>query len=96
MAERERYTLDTSAVIAYFTDEAGADRVGALLDAAARGRIEAYASFMTYMASGRVKRWPGLLPIQYLPPKPLGWNSRQSDRSASSRVDCGLTHPAKR
>ena len=49
MAERERYTLDTSAIIAYFTDEAGADRVRGLLGAAARGRIEAYASFMTYM-----------------------------------------------
>ena len=49
MAEAERYSLDTSAIIACFTDEAGADRVGGLLGAAVRGRIEAYASFMTYM-----------------------------------------------
>jgi predicted nucleic acid-binding protein len=49
VAERERYTLDTSAIIAYFTDEPGADRVAELLETAARGRIEAYASFMTYM-----------------------------------------------
>ena len=47
MAEPERYTLDTSAIIAYFTDEVGADRVRGLLGAGARGRIEAYASFMT-------------------------------------------------
>jgi ribonuclease VapC len=49
VAERERYTLDTSAIIAYFADEAGADRVHGLLAAADRGRVDIHASFVTYM-----------------------------------------------
>jgi predicted nucleic acid-binding protein len=44
-----RYTLDTSAVIAYFTDEAGADQVEGLLRASQVGRAALFASFMTYM-----------------------------------------------
>ena len=49
MAEASRYTLDTSAVIAYFADEPGAAQVEGILGLADRGRVEAYASFMTYM-----------------------------------------------
>ena len=49
MAEPDRYTLDTSAIIAYFTNEDGADRVEAILAAAERGKAQAYASFMSHM-----------------------------------------------
>ena len=49
MAEPRRFTLDTSAVIAYFTEEPGSDEVERLLAQAGRGRIRVFASFMTYM-----------------------------------------------
>ena len=49
MAEAERYTLDTSAIIAYFANEAGAETVGEMLVSADRGKAEVYGSFMTYM-----------------------------------------------
>jgi ribonuclease VapC len=49
MAEAERYTLDTSAVIAYFANETGAKTVEDILVLAKRGRADAYVSFMTYM-----------------------------------------------
>lgn len=49
MREAERYTLDTSAIITYFANEAGADTVEGILALADRGKIEVYASFMTYM-----------------------------------------------
>lgn len=49
MHEGERYTLDTSAIITYFANEAGADAVERILGLADRKRTEVYASFMTYM-----------------------------------------------
>ena len=49
MREAERYTLDTSAIIAYFANEAGADTVEGILALADRRRTEVYASFMTFM-----------------------------------------------
>jgi len=49
VAEGERYTLDTSALIAYFADEAGAEWVENALRLAAQGRAVAHASFMAYM-----------------------------------------------
>lgn len=49
MREAERYTLDTSAIITYFANEAGAETVEGILALADRGRIDVYASFMTYM-----------------------------------------------
>jgi ribonuclease VapC len=49
VAEVARYTLDTSAVIAYFADELGADQVTRLLRLAAKERVQIFASFMTYM-----------------------------------------------
>lgn len=36
MPEAERYTLDTSAVMAYFANEAGAEKVEAILSLAER------------------------------------------------------------
>jgi ribonuclease VapC len=45
----ERCTLDTSALIAYFTDEPGSQEVERLLRAAQNGHAELVASFMTYM-----------------------------------------------
>lgn len=48
MAEPARYTLDTSAIIAYFTSEAGADTVGEILVSGDRG-TDVYGSFMMYM-----------------------------------------------
>jgi ribonuclease VapC len=47
--EPKRYVLDTSAVIAYLADEAGAQEVTALLRRAERGRIELLLSFMSLM-----------------------------------------------
>lgn len=41
------YVLDTSAVFTYLEDEAGADRVEALLEQADRGDAEVLLSFMT-------------------------------------------------
>lgn len=49
MREAERYTLDTSAIITYFANEAGAETVERILALADRGRIDVYASFMTNM-----------------------------------------------
>jgi predicted nucleic acid-binding protein len=43
------YTLDTSALMAYFFDEAGADEVERLLRDGEKKRATLYASFMTYM-----------------------------------------------
>ena len=49
MAEAQRYTLDTSAIIAYFTDEAGAEEVQRVLMLAASRKAEIYVSFITFM-----------------------------------------------
>ncbi len=38
VVEAERYTLDTSAIIAYFANEAGAETVGEMLVSADRGK----------------------------------------------------------
>lgn len=43
------YTLDTSAIFAYFADEPGAQEVGRLLTSAEAGHLAAYVSFMTEM-----------------------------------------------
>ena len=44
---RKRYVLDTSALLAYYQDEEGADRVERILDEAARREASVYVSFMT-------------------------------------------------
>jgi ribonuclease VapC len=49
VGDPESYTLDTSALIAYFADEPGAERVEGLLRLADSKRVEVNASFMTYM-----------------------------------------------
>jgi len=49
VAESPRFTLDTSAVIAYFTEKPGGRQVERLLATAARGEARVFASFMTYM-----------------------------------------------
>jgi ribonuclease VapC len=49
VGDSERYTLDTSAFIAHFADEPGSDRLEELLKSAGTGRVELFASFMTYM-----------------------------------------------
>lgn len=49
MDDPERYTLDTSAFIAYLADEPGAELVQTLLIRAEARRIEVFASFMSYM-----------------------------------------------
>jgi ribonuclease VapC len=49
VGDSESYTLDTSALIAYFADEPGAERVEGLLRLADSNRVEVHASFMTYM-----------------------------------------------
>jgi len=43
------YTLDTSAVLAYFLDEPGADEVKEILKSAENGDGEVFVSFMTFM-----------------------------------------------
>jgi predicted nucleic acid-binding protein len=43
----EAFLLDTSAVLTYFDDEEGADRVGHLLAMAGHRRIDLYASFVS-------------------------------------------------
>lgn len=45
----ERFTLDTSAIIAYFADEPGAETLERLLERAEAGRVALFASFVTYM-----------------------------------------------
>jgi ribonuclease VapC len=49
VADPERYTLDTSAVVAYFENEPGADQVEGILRRARTGGVEVNASFMTFM-----------------------------------------------
>ena len=46
---KERYVLDTSAILTLREDEAGADQAETILRDAARGKGIVYASFMTYM-----------------------------------------------
>lgn len=48
-ANPDRYTLDTSAVIAYFADEPGATEVERLLTLARTRRVGLFVSFMTFM-----------------------------------------------
>ena len=43
------YTLDTSAVLAYFLDEPGSDEVEAILLRAEKGQEKVFVSFMTFM-----------------------------------------------
>jgi predicted nucleic acid-binding protein len=45
----DRYTLDTSAIVAFFANEPGADRVEGVLVLAEKRRAEVNVSFMTYM-----------------------------------------------
>lgn len=49
VADRSRFVLDTSAVLALRGNERGADRVESLLRAARTGRVELLLSFMTRM-----------------------------------------------
>jgi predicted nucleic acid-binding protein len=49
VAKPERYTLDTSAVIAYFADEPGSAEVERLLSLAGARKVDLFASFMTFM-----------------------------------------------
>jgi len=44
---RERYVLDTSALLVYYQDEDGADRVARILEAADQGEAAVYLSFLT-------------------------------------------------
>lgn len=46
-AEPKKYVLDTSALLAYYQDEEGADQVAQVLAEAARGAAIVYLSFMT-------------------------------------------------
>lgn len=43
------YVLDSSALLAYLTNESGADRVGDLLEQAKRGRCRLLVPFMVFM-----------------------------------------------
>jgi predicted nucleic acid-binding protein len=45
----ERYTLDTSAIVAFFANEPGADQVEGILVLAEKRKAEVNVSFMTYM-----------------------------------------------
>lgn len=49
MPSGTRYVLDTSALLALRDDEAGAERVHRIIDAARKRRASAYVSFMTRM-----------------------------------------------
>ncbi len=49
MVDQDRYTLDTSAVIAYFADEPGGTEVERLLTLARTRRVGLFVSFMTFM-----------------------------------------------
>jgi ribonuclease VapC len=49
MPRGTRYVLDTSALLALRDDEAGAERVHRIIDAARKRRASAYVSFMTRM-----------------------------------------------
>lgn len=46
-AEQKKYVLDTSALLAYYQDEEGADQVAQILAEAAQGEAIVYLSFMT-------------------------------------------------
>jgi len=45
----KRYVLDTSALLALRDDEPGAERVAALLEAAARGELACHGCFISQM-----------------------------------------------
>jgi ribonuclease VapC len=47
--EADRYTFDTSAILAFFTNEPGADQVERILLLAEKRKAEVNVSFMTYM-----------------------------------------------
>ena len=46
---KESYTLDTSAIMAYFLGEEGKDEVSRILSQAQKQEITVYVSFMSYM-----------------------------------------------
>ncbi len=46
---KEAYTLDTSAIMAYFLGEKGKDSVSSILSMSQKKGISVYVSFMTYM-----------------------------------------------
>ncbi len=46
---KESYTLDTSAIMAYFLGEIGKDAISSILFKAQKGEITVYACFMSYM-----------------------------------------------
>ena len=43
------YTLDTSAILAFFLDEPGSDEVAEILQQAEKGQDSVFVSFMTFM-----------------------------------------------
>ncbi len=49
VVDADRFVLDTSAVVAYFANEPGADRVEHILVQAERRAATVHCSFMTYM-----------------------------------------------
>lgn len=46
---KESYTLDTSAIMAYFLGEKGKDEISLILSKAKKQEITVYVSFMSYM-----------------------------------------------
>lgn len=46
---KESYTIDTSAIMAYFLGEKGKEEISSVLSRSQKGEIIVYVSFMTYM-----------------------------------------------
>jgi predicted nucleic acid-binding protein len=47
--EKARYALDTSAFFTYFEEEDGADKVQSLFEMSKSGKVEIFASFVSYV-----------------------------------------------
>lgn len=109
MPKATRFVLDTSALLALRDDEAGAERVHRIIDAARKRRASAYVSFMTRMellyriaasesddAAAAALRLLDSLPLQWVTcePRILAEAARIKERGGLSVADAWIAATA--
>ena len=99
VADPDRFTLDTSALVAYLEDEPGADRVQDILFRSDRGSVRVFASFMTYMevlygvwrCRGEREAKGAYLRLKALPMERMSQNERLLVTAARIKASCPLS-----